>query len=219
VEALTTAEWVQTVSAAAAAIAALAALATVWLSRAQARTAREALEAQTRPLIADVPRGFYRDPPEASDERSSRRDPADVSVGVYSGSDSERPSFGAFVPVRNVGNGAALIESVRFEVGDEVVEASAETLVLPPGELTRVGFMVDEGEPAAAAAESIAAVLDDFSVAIEFSDAIGHHRDEVRLEVGNGRYPYVKARSVLARILEEQEASEASARRSSPTAN
>jgi hypothetical protein len=122
--------------------------------------------------------------------------------GTYSSSGGDRPAFGAFVPIRNVGNGAALIESVEFEVGGDVVEASAETLLLPPGELTRAGFMIDEGDEGGIAAESIAAALEDFAVTIAFSDAAGHHRDEARLEVSNGQYPHVKVRSLLPSALD-----------------
>jgi negative regulator of sigma E activity len=60
-DALTTAEWAQTGSVVAAAVAAIAALVTVRHLRTQTRTAQEALEAQTRPLIANVPKGLYRD--------------------------------------------------------------------------------------------------------------------------------------------------------------
>ncbi len=196
VQALAAPEWAQTVSAVAAAVAAIAALVTVRHLRAQTRAAQDALEAQTRPFIANVPKGLYRERAEASG-----RDPADVSLGTYSTPRSDRPAFGASVPIRNVGNGAALIESVEFEVGGDVVEASAETLVLPPGELTRVGFMVEDGDEGARAAEAIAAVLEDFAVTIAFSDAAGHHRDETRLEVRNGQYPHVKARSLLPSAL------------------
>ena len=68
------------------AITALAALFTVRHARSESRLARDAFEAQTQPLLTDVPRGLFReeiDWHEASGEMTRRIvDRAEISVGT-----------------------------------------------------------------------------------------------------------------------------------------
>jgi hypothetical protein len=193
----------QIVGAVAAAVAAIAALLTVRQAEAQHKTAHEALEASTLPLIAPVPPGLYREPPsgDSAPDRAYEggRDLARVSVGTYSG--DHGPEFGASVPIRNVGNGVALIQRVEFRVDDGAIEAQPWNVVVPPGELTRVGFFVPgDDDDRLMVAETIAAEYEDFSVTISYADAGGRPRGEARLDVVNGESPHVRVSSPEIRV-------------------
>lgn len=100
----------QVVSTGFAAASACAALWAVWLSRSQSRVAREAFEADTQPLVTDVPRGLFleeTDWHEVSGEITRRvQDKSEISVGTFEGAPGE-PVASVSVPVRNVGNGCA----------------------------------------------------------------------------------------------------------------
>ncbi len=133
------AEVAQVASAGFTAIAAGAALRTVRHAQSQSESALDAVEAQTQPLIAPVPWGLYRKAEYARGVED--RDPAEISVGVYSTPDGQG-ELGAWVPIRNVGNGAARLRHARFVVGSEALVGEPENLVLPSNELTRVGFRV-----------------------------------------------------------------------------
>jgi hypothetical protein len=188
-------EWAQVGSAFFTALAALAALRTVQHAEAQNETARATLEASTRPLIAEVPYGIYRkqvDWQTLDGEVEVRwEDLSDVNVGTYTSRKGE-PEFGASLPIRNVGAGVARIERAEFQVSNGSIEARPFNVVLPPGELTRVGFIVGEGHPDLAIAEAIATEYQDFTARITYSAAVGEATGTTELRVINGQSPYVR---------------------------
>jgi hypothetical protein len=101
-----------------AAVSAVAALFTVRHVRSESRVARDAFEAETQPLLTDVPRGVMKeeiDWHEVSGEMSRRLvDRSEISVGTM----GPEPIAFASVPVRNVGNGCARIGAVTFVLAD-----------------------------------------------------------------------------------------------------
>jgi hypothetical protein len=184
------ADWAQVAAALFTALAAMAALRTVRHVRAQTETARAALDAQTQPLLAAVPYGLYTR--RGGGKVPLTHDRADVSVGTWTGSRGQ-PELAVLVPVRNVGNGAAYIRTVRFRVEAGFVPGNAETVILPPGELTRVAFVAPEdSEDWNAAAEAIAIELQDFEVDIEYDDVTRRPRGVVTLRIANGQNPRVR---------------------------
>ena len=203
-EGLTAADVAQIAGAAFTALAAGAAWLTVRHADSQNKTARETLDAQTQPLLADLPWGVFRERDESIPANMRMRgdewrDEAEISVGVYSSSrNHDRPSYGASVAIRNVGNGTARVRQVHFiprpfVIGEDAdaIEASASNPVIPPREFTRVGFMIEEDDERAALAESISAAYSDFDVRISYDDASGRPRGELRLQVANGQHPRV----------------------------
>ena len=80
--------------------------------RVESRIARDAFEAETEPLLADVPRGVMKEEinwHEASGEMPRRLvDKSEIDVGTMG---SEPIAF-VSVPVRNVGNGCARVRTV-----------------------------------------------------------------------------------------------------------
>jgi hypothetical protein len=185
----------QIASAAFTALAALAALLTVRQARHETRIAREALEAETQPLITDVPRGLFTEEIEwhNSDGATSmkRRDRSELSVGTS----GPEPISSVSVPVRNVGNGPARMGDVTFvSSGGEPARGSVANPVLPPGELTHVGLAAGPDDAGVAVAESIAMAYEDFGVVIAYADASGHPREAVRLQITNGQHPRVTDR-------------------------
>jgi hypothetical protein len=161
--------------------------------RDQNKTARDALEASTLPFVTSVPRGLYRE--ERGDGPADRKWSDLSRVSVSTPSDGNRSLFAASVPIRNVGSGLARTDGVQFHVGGETIGATPWNVVLPSGELTRVGFTVDEDHPDIRAAEAIAIEYEDFSVTIAYSDASGRPRGTARLEVSNGEHPFVSVRT------------------------
>jgi hypothetical protein len=178
------------------AVTAATALATVRSARSENRIARDALEAQTQPLLTDLPRGLIReeiDWHEASGEMSRRLvDRAEISVGTS----GPEPISGASVPIRNVGNGCARILDVSFvlPIGSES-SGSVSNPVLPPNEWTRVQFYRLPEEDGIGMAEEIGMAYADFAVVVRYADASGRPREAVRLEITNGQYPHVNERS------------------------
>jgi hypothetical protein len=185
----------QIASAVLAAIATLAALATVRHLGAERRIARDAFEAETQPLLTDVPRGLVHeeiDWHEASGELSRRLvDQAEVTVGTS----GPEPIAHASVPVRNVGNGCARIRTVVFVLADGS-EAAGRVInpVLPRGELTRASLSCGPGDDGLGVAEAIGMEYQDFAVIISYADASDRPREAARFEVANGQYPHVAAR-------------------------
>jgi len=178
------------------AVTAATALITVRSARSENRIAGDALEAQTQPLLTDLPRGLIReeiDWHEASGETSRRLvDRAEISVGTS----GPEPVSGASVPIRNVGNGCARILDVTFVLPDRSeARGSVSNPVLPPNEWTRVQMYRAPDEEGSTIAEEIGMAYSDFNVVIRYADASGRPRETVRLEITNGQYPYVSERS------------------------
>lgn len=178
------------VGAMASAAAAIAALAAVRWAAIQGRTARAALEASTQPIITAVPR------PLRAEGDSDRH--TSVSVGIYTGRD-ERPLYGAFVPIRNIGSGVALISAAWFRVGDGSYGGAPEVAALPPGEITRVGFMTEADVDGAAVPEAICALYEDFVLDVHYTDAHEATARQATLDVRNGETPHVQT-SLLSMV-------------------
>jgi hypothetical protein len=177
---LSTAEVAQIVSAFFAACAATAAWTAVRHSGAQSRTAREAFEAQTQPLLLDVPRG-----------QSEGEDVGEIVVGTAGG--PEMLAF-ASVPVRNVGTGSARIQKVVFGVGDHRVVGAADNPVVPRGEMTNLRLGRAEGDEGFCVAESIGLENEDFAVTVAYAEVGGRPRGALSLSIRNGQHPRVTAR-------------------------
>jgi hypothetical protein len=177
------------------AITAVAALATVRHVRSESLIAEDAFEAQTQPLVTDVPRGLLHqeiDWQEASGRMGRRLiDKSEIIVGAS----GPEPISHASVPVRNVGNGCARITSVTF-VLDDGAKAAGEVNnpVLPPGEYTHAILACGPQDAGVEVAESIGLTYRDFGVILGYADASGRPREAARLDVSNGRYPSVIAR-------------------------
>jgi len=188
----------QVVSTGFAAVSACAALGTVWLSRSQSRVAREAFDADTQPLLTDVPRGVYleqADWHEASGEITQRtHDKAEIDVGVFGNARGE-PIASGTVPVRNVGNGCARIGVVTFLLADYSQAAGCvDNPVLPSGEMTYVRLQASPEDDGVRVAESIAMEYRDFAVVLDYADAASRPTGAVRLDVANGQYPRITGR-------------------------
>jgi hypothetical protein len=177
------------------ALAALAALLTVRQARHETQISRAALDADTQPLVTDVPRGVFVEEVEWQNLNDSvslkRQDRSAVSVGTA----GPEPSSGATVPVRNVGNGPARITDVTFisHQGDAATGWAANP-VLPPGEMTTVGLWAAVGDAGVAVAASIGEAYEDFAVVVAYADAAGHPREAVRLDIANGQHPHITRR-------------------------
>ena len=182
------------------ALAALAALLTVRQSRHETRIASDALEAETQPLITDVPRGLFVEESEwrSPDGTTSirRRDRSAVSVGVYNsgGSDEPDPVCVVSIPVRNVGNGPARIQRATFVCNGCSALGTVGNPVLPSGEMTLVGLDALPDDPDVGVAEDMAMMLENFEVVVEYADAGGRPREAVSLTVSSGEHPHVSDR-------------------------
>ena len=189
------AELAQVVSTGFAALTALAALFTVRHVRSESLVARAAFEAQTQPLITDVPRGLIREEVDwhGALGNVSRRmvDRAEISVGTS----GPEPIAHASVPVRNVGNGCARIRSVMFVLmdGSEGV-GQVSNPVLPPGKLTHASLPCGPGDDGAGVAESIGMEYQDFAVIIDYADASSRPREAARFDIANGQHPHITGR-------------------------
>lgn len=185
----------QLASAAFTAVTASAALITVRQARADRQIALDAYQAETQPLITDLPYGLVReeiDWHEASGKLSKRTiDKAEISVGVA----GPEPIAGATVPIRNVGNGAARITSVAFGLADgSEAFGDVRNPVLPANELTHASFRRGPTDEDVALAESIGMEYQNFSVIISYADASSRPREAVRLDIVNGERPHVSDR-------------------------
>jgi hypothetical protein len=176
------------------AITATAALLAIRQAKQQTLTGREALETQTQPLLTDVPRGRLQEP-RGLDVRlggpTSLKDAGEIQIGTS----GPEPICSASVPIRNVGNGTARIDMITFETYDGHAPGSANSPVIPSGEISRVYLHRLPNDTSSLAAESIAIELRDFSVRIDYSDASGRHRGRLQLDIANGQYPYVRDRA------------------------
>lgn len=184
----------QVASAVFTAATATAALLAIRQAKQQTQTAREALEAQTQPLLTDVPRGRLQ-LPRAPDERSGQspgfKDADEINIGTS----GPEPLCSASVPIRNVGNGTARVDTITFKTNDGEAPGSVGSPVIPPAEISRVSLHCLPNDECSLAAESIAIELADFSVLIDYSDASGRPRGRLRLDIANGQYPYVRGRT------------------------
>ena len=123
----------QTASAVFTALTALAALLTVHHAQHEMRIARDALEAETQPLLTDVPRGVFFDEREWHEINGTttlkRFDRSEIGVGAH----GPEPVASVRVPIRNVGNGPARVTRVAFVgVDGTTAHGQIENPVLPP---------------------------------------------------------------------------------------
>lgn len=153
------------------------------------------MDADTQPLVTDVPRGLFVEEVEWHNVDDSvslkRQDRSAVSVGTA----GPEPVSGATVPVRNVGNGPARISDVSFVTRDgDAATGWVANPALPPGEMTTVGLWAAADDPGVAVAASIGEAYEDFAVVVAYADAAGHPREAVRLDIANGQHPHITGR-------------------------
>ena len=173
----------------------VAALGMVRVARSQSRVAREALEADTQPLLTDAPRGVFLeqvDWHEASGEITRRtKDKAEIGVGTFGNTGGEPIAF-ASVPVRNVGNGCARVGRVTFLLGDgSQATGRVDNPVLPSGELTHARLDAGPEDDGVRVAESVGMDTQDFAIVLDYADVASRPRGAVRLDVANGEYPHI----------------------------
>lgn len=154
------------------------------LSREQNQTAREALEAQTTPLLASVPWGLDREVLSYSAKTGEPRDSRDAShVIVSAGAVADEQRVTVSVPFRNVGNGVALITSVQIMIGGRLFDGVPKAPLVPPGELSRGGMDVGRDSVAFEHALSLAIDGRDFAIVLGYADAGGTGRGAISLDV------------------------------------
>lgn len=154
------------------------------LAREQNETAREALEAQTAPVLASVPWGLDREVvgyEVNTGEPAKHRDASQVTVSL--GTAKNEPWVTISVPFRNVGNGVALITSVQIMIGGQLFDGVPKTPVLPPGELSRAGIDIGRAGVAFDHGASLAVDGQDFAIVIGYSDAAGNARGAISLDI------------------------------------
>jgi hypothetical protein len=105
-----------------AAVAGVIAALSAWFAKRSADTAERALEAQTRPLLTDVPHGSPLAQPKSFLIPGDREHRTTVSGEILVEGDEAWVS----VPLRNVGNGVAKIETIELHGGGIL-------LSIPPG--------------------------------------------------------------------------------------
>jgi hypothetical protein len=130
-------------------------------------------EAQTQPLLTDLP---SRDPPGAEEDNPL----AEIRVGSADG------YVWASVPVRNVGNATALVQNVIFLADGEEADGEVTNEVVPKGESARLLLILERvnGSPSFTRwAEMFGQPDRDFSVLVGYADASGRPRGALRFDV------------------------------------
>lgn len=177
-----------------------ASLEQVEISQQQAKVAERALAAQTQPLLTDVPWGVaqlvagYAMKP-GSDSRSvlssvfgpkeaHYRDASEVRVWL----DQETRGVRFAIPVRNVGNGTALIQAVVFRFSNDAsLTGFPASPVVPPREVTVLSLDLEGGDdPDVSVATQAVEQGTSFSVVTAYADSSGEAKRAVRLDVYPG---------------------------------
>jgi hypothetical protein len=149
-----------------------------------AKIANESLQSEARPLLLDVPYEHYPDYEHEYPwpEEAMRKTPMRGLISVD-------PAFGTFsVPVRNVGRGASLVESVSLtltEVG--VTHAEYSGIAIPVGEDAWLsGKRVSrEFRDALSTVPSPTHGLMPFIFTVPYTDVVGKQRQQLELGVGS----------------------------------
>jgi hypothetical protein len=155
------------------------------IAREQTETAREALQAQTAPILANVPWGLKREATRYLEETGEERNFRDASrISVSQGADNNNQQVVWIeVPFRNVGNGVAIITSAQVMIGGVVFETSASVPILPPGEIGCVQVDAHEADTIFERALSLAVDGVDFAAIVGFADAGGTPRGAISMDV------------------------------------
>jgi hypothetical protein len=140
------------------------------LSRGQNETAREALEAQVAPLLANVPLGL--DP---------ERNLAGIRVSHGTVGNEERAFIS--VPYRNVGNGVATVTSVQLMIGGHLFPAAPRSPILPAGESSRAEVNAGRADLIFDHALSLAIDGQDFAIVVGYVGAGEKSRGALRLDL------------------------------------
>ena len=153
-------------------------------AREQGRTAQRALEAETAPFLTNVPAGLI-DEPHKRNALTRRvittRDAASIDAYIASLNESEA---WITVPLRNVGNGLALIQTTIFLIGSPEPRTGAPANpALPAGERTRVSLRLPSSSTEYDDVAGPLAAQSNFSVVVAYGDASGTTRGAVRLDV------------------------------------
>jgi hypothetical protein len=169
----------------AALLAAVGAFIAVYFASRSAAAATRSADAQTRPLLSDVPREHYLD-----QEREMILPGGEISRTAISGdirADHEQGWIS--LPIRNTGKGLALIRAVRFTIPGigsprDAGPGAARRSQVQPGEEVRVTVWlsaVDEDRPKLA--EAIA-TMEPIVVEIEYTDLAGRQVQSSHLQLG-----------------------------------
>jgi hypothetical protein len=102
--------------------------------------ARRELEGTIRPILADVPLGLFRESVRGPVPLGMEpTDPASIEIRRQASVETV-----CTVPMRNVGTGVAVLESVTAQVDNDQTDRSgeAQARLIPPGEIVRLSFHV-----------------------------------------------------------------------------
>ena len=188
-------------------LAVMIAAAAAYYAARSASAAERAVEAQSRPLLIDVPYGIGYDLPRPI--RLPNGEPRDVSV---SGQILTSPEEGWIsIPLRNVGAGVAVIFSVRARVAGRsawrasIAMQAVDPRNLGPGEETRIGVQLGSDQ---AAKESLRHALErggPVEVEITYFDFAWRQRQLVIASVGHqGDPPIWRVAWVSTRTREDE---------------
>jgi hypothetical protein len=150
----------------------------------QTRLAQLTLNAQIRPVLVDLP-------PRTHDPATER-----VEMILYPGRESQgRPGMlevavhkdGAMVslPLRNAGNGLAMIRGISLEVGEATPPPSVaiQPANVPPGEQARMNFLAAPDDPAFQPMKKALAPGGNFDVVVAYSDLAGQQMTLSRFSI------------------------------------
>lgn len=154
------------------------------LAHEQNKTAREALEAQTAPVLASVPWGIDREIvwyDASTGEPRKHRDASQLTVSLAATRNEPRVTIS--VPFRNVGNGVAIVMSVQLMIGGQLFDGVPGTPILPPGEMSRAGLEMGRDNVAFEHGASLAADGQDFAIVIGYADAAENSRGAISMDV------------------------------------
>jgi hypothetical protein len=137
----------------------------VAIGREQAETAREALAAQTQPLLSSVPRGII--------------SPTGYTADIEATFDPQNGGF-IKVPFRNIGNGVALIKAVMFWAVDGGSGGVSEDAAVPEDEISYARIELAANNRLGS---DVVVAQTNFSVVMTYADAADRPRGATRLDV------------------------------------
>jgi hypothetical protein len=146
----------------------------------QTRLAQLTLNAQSRPVLVDVPLDLSHKEPIFYSGRDAPVEAHRGGVHVHVGDEGAMIS----VPMRNAGVGLAMIRGISLEVGEATPPApvTIQPANVPAGEYARLSFLAAPEHPAFAAIQR-AIAAQNFSVVVSYSDLAGQQMTLSRFDV------------------------------------
>jgi hypothetical protein len=154
----------------------------------QAAAGQRALEASFRPLMSDVPRGFW---PHPGDGKSievvkDHFEHIDDEAEVLAGAEYGKPGYFS-VALRNIGAGPAVVTEVKLHASDAAWdECTISAAVVPPGEVSRFTFTIPADRDDVVPIRNEILRSTSMVVTVAYTDQAGLHR--MRTEAQLSRY-------------------------------